>query len=207
MQSSFSHLTAEEISKRLALSSDIPLDGPYPEGLIKSELRPAAVLIPLTRIEDAWHLVLIRRAEHSEDMHSGQVAFPGGGAHPSDQNPETTALREAEEEIGLKPSDVRILGKLNSFITISSYIVTPIIGIVPWPYPFHIAEEEVSRVFTIPLDWLAETDNYEIRQRDLPKPYPPLSVIYFKPYDNEILWGASARFTVGLIDILKMKPA
>ena len=207
MESSFSHLTEEEISLRLASASDIPLDGPYPEGLLRSELRPAAVLIPLARVDDSWHLVLIRRAEHSEDMHSGQVAFPGGGAHPTDKNPETTALREAEEEIGLNPSDVHILGKLNSFITISSYIVTPIIGIIPWPYPFKVAEEEVSRVFTIPLDWLANKENYEVRQRELPLPYPPLSVIYFKPYDNEVLWGASARFTVGLIDILSTKPA
>ncbi len=165
------------------------------------------MLIPLARFDDAWHLVLIRRAEHSEDMHSGQVAFPGGGAHLSDPDSETTALREAEEEIGLKPTDVRIVGKLNGFVTVSSYLVTPVVGIIPWPYAFTLDKYEVSRVFTIPLDWLGDTSNFETRQRALPPPYPPITVIYYKPYDSEVLWGASARFTVGLIEILKNKPA
>ena len=207
MITDLSHLTGDEITRRLASASDIPLDGPYPEGLLKPNLRTAAVLIPLAWVDNAWQLVLIRRAEHSEDMHSGQVAFPGGGSHPTDPDPQTTALREAYEEIGLMPTDVQIVGKLNSFVTISSYIVTPIVGIIPWPYEFTLASDEVSRVFTIPLEWLADNDNFEVRQREFPFPYPPISVIYYKTYDGEVLWGASARFTVGLIDILKEKPA
>lgn len=202
MPKDFSRLTIAEISRRLSTASFVPTDEPYPPGVLKEPLRQASVLIPLLQREGSWHILFIRRAEHSEDIHSGQVAFPGGGAHPEDPDPETTALREAYEEIGLQPTDVHIVGRLNEFITISSYRVTPIVGIIPWPYPYHLDQIEVSRVFTIPLNWLANPKNYTIQDRILPPPYQPMSVIYFKPYDREILWGASARFTLGLIDLL-----
>lgn len=202
MNSNLSGLTEKEISERLAAAS-VPTDGPYPDGLLKETLRSAAVLIPFVRVEGEWHLLLIRRAEHADDFHSGQVAFPGGGAHPGDPDPESTALRETYEEIGILPQDVRTLGRLNEFVTISSYRVTPVVGVIPWPYTFNIAQDEVSRVFTIPIAWLADPANSEIRSRELPPPYQPISVIYFRPYDGEVLWGASARFTQGLLNILR----
>lgn len=204
MSAFLSELTEKDIADRLA-AADIPIDGPYPKGLLKETLRPAAVLIPFVRKDNEWHLLLIRRAEHADDFHSGQVAFPGGGAHPGDIDPETTALREAFEEIGLLPKDVHLLGRLNEFVTISSYLVTPVVGVIPWPYPFTLAEEEVSRVFTIPIRWLSDPQNYEIRLRELPPPYKPIPVIYYQPYHGETLWGASARFTVGLIEVLNRK--
>ncbi len=202
MNTNLSGLTEKEISERLAAAS-VPTDGPYPDGLLKETLRSAAVLIPFVRVEGEWHLLLIRRAEHADDFHSGQVAFPGGGAHPGDPDAESTALRETYEEIGILPQDVRTLGRLNEFVTISSYRVTPVVGVIPWPYTFNIAQDEVSRVFTIPIAWLADPANSEIRSRELPPPYQPISVIYFRPYDGEVLWGASARFTQGLLNILK----
>ena len=195
-------LTAEQIAQRLTQSGSVETDEPYPPGLLKEPLRPAAVLIPLLRIEGEWHVLFIRRAEHAEDLHSGQVAFPGGGSHPRDKDLITTALREAYEEIGLAPADVRILGTLNEFITISSYRVTPVIGVMPWPYHLILDPNEVSRAFTIPLEWLANPDNHSIQERILPPPYRPASVIYFQPYDGELLWGASARFALGLVWLL-----
>ncbi len=197
MKTRLSDLTVKDISDRLA-AANVPTDGPYPKGLLKDTLRSAAVLIPFVRVEDEWHLLLIRRAEHEDDLHSGQVAFPGGGAHPGDLDPESTALRETFEEIGIHPRDVRLLGRLNEFITISSYLVTPVVGVIPWPYTFKIAQDEVSRVFTIPIEWLADPANSEIRVRELPPPYKPISVIYFQPYDGEVLWGASARIHAGI---------
>ena len=197
-----SDLTESEIADRLTAAGRITSDGPYPKGLLKEPLRPAAVLIPFIRRDNEWHMLFIHRAEHADDMHSGQVAFPGGGAHPEDPDLETTALRETHEEIGVLLEDVRILGKMNDFVTISSYVVTPVVGVIPWPYSFTLADDEVSRIFSIPIDWLANPSNHEVRQREMPPPYRPISVIYFQPYDGEILWGASARFTVGLLDIL-----
>ena len=200
-------LTELEISSRLTSAWKKPLD-PYSEdypsiSVINNQtLVPAAVLIPFLKIEEAWHLLFTRRNENLT-VHSGQVAFPGGRTDPEDHNPESTALREANEEIGLNPSDVRILGKLNGFITITNYIVTPVVGTIPWPYPLQMAAEEVSKVFTIPLDWLSNPENYQERRRILPDPYGQMPVIYYHPYQDEVLWGVSARLTLSLIQVLE----
>jgi len=163
--------------------------------------RPAAVLIPFVRIEDAWHLLFTRRTDHLPE-HSGQVAFPGGRSEPQDATPEQTALREAEEETGIQAGDVRILGRLQEFITITNYRVTPIVGAIPWPYALRLQGEEVSRAFTIPLSWLADEANHEERERQLFNPQMHAKVIYFKVYDGELLWGVSARFTMALLEAL-----
>jgi 8-oxo-dGTP pyrophosphatase MutT (NUDIX family) len=205
---SLSSLTATDIASLLANAHQSASDGlylevPYPSELIQGEPRPAAVLIPLLRKENAWHVLFTRRTDTLPE-HSGQVAFPGGRSEPGDLNAEGTALREASEEIGLKPTDVKILGRLNEFITITNYRVTPVVGLIPWPFSLQLEKREVSRVFTIPLDWLADPANREEQLRPLPPPYAPVMVIYFHPYDNEILWGASARFTVTLLKILSL---
>ena len=134
--------------------------------------------------------------------HSGQVAFPGGRSEPGDRSPEATALREAHEEIGLPPGEVHILGRLNDFITITNYAVTPVVGHIPWPFDLAIQTEEVSRVFTIPLEWLSDPLHHEVRKRSLKPLSGHVDVIYFQPYDGELLWGATARFTLTLLKIL-----
>ncbi len=151
-------LTEASISKSLRLS--------YREGAIAStdgtremyagmQLVCAAVLLPLVWWKEGWHLVFTRRTEVVEN-HKGQVSFPGGGCEVGESTPEQTALREAGEEIGLDPADVRLLGKLNEVLTITRYRVTPVVGVMPWPYAIRPEPAEVERVFTIPLDWLAD---------------------------------------------------
>ena len=168
--------------------------------------KPASVLIPLLNISGSdilpdWHLLFTRRTDRVAD-HKRQVSFPGGRADPHDPGPEGTALREASEEIGLKPEDVQIIGKLEQILTITNYLVTPVVGLIPWPYPFILQPEEVSRVFSIPLDWLADPANHEIRHRDKNpdgSAVPLREVIYFKAYDGEILWGVSAEITIRFV--------
>lgn len=201
-----SALTPAEISKLLEAVSDPEGDAPYPEFPMLSEIlvgepKPAAVLIPLFLHQNQWWVLFTRRNANLPE-HSGQVAFPGGRVDPDDPDLQWTALRETWEETGIAPADVTILGKLPEFLTITNYLVTPFIGHIPWPYPLQPAHEEVSRIFKIPLNWLADPHNREERQRALPSPFSPVSVIYFKEYDGEVLWGASARFTVILLDIL-----
>jgi len=178
--------------------------------------RPAAVLIPLYLSEspgvehETWQVLLTRRT-NSVAEHQGQVAFPGGRADTTDTTPEMTALREAHEEIGLDPTKVRILGRMKSLHTISNYMVTPIVGVIQWPFAVCLEETEVSRVFSIPLDWLADPNHHEIRNRTIPEPFGKIlhkdvhPVIYFQSYDDELLWGVSAEITVRLIDILYKK--
>lgn len=89
----------------------------------------AAVLIPLAWFENEWHLLYTRRTNKVES-HKGQVSFPGGACDPGEETPEQTALREAEEEIGVRPQDVRVLGRLAPMVTITSFRVTPVVGIV-----------------------------------------------------------------------------
>jgi len=161
----------------------------------------AAVLIPLVWWKDEWHLVFTHRTEEVEH-HKGQVSFPGGSCNEGESTPEQTALREAEEEIGLKSGDVRLLGRLNELLTITRYRVTPVVGVMPWPYEVRPAPAEVERVFTIPLLWLCQRENWE-EQSALPAGMPrPFLVISYHQYDGEVLWGASARMTHSFLSVL-----
>jgi 8-oxo-dGTP pyrophosphatase MutT (NUDIX family) len=201
------NLSEAEISQRLAdalQKTGEPASPEYPDlrELFNSPPVSAAVLLPLFKKEDHWHLLFIRRTVDQHE-HSNQVAFPGGHTDPQDATPEQTALREAREEIGLQPDEVRVLGRLRDFLTVTHYRVTPVIGVIPWPYSFHLAVQEVSRIFTIPLVWLADPNNHEIHERALPTPLDKVPVVYFHPYDGEVLWGASARFTLALLEVLK----
>ncbi len=156
-----------------------------------TRLKCAAVLLPLTYTQGQWHILFTRRTDRVPS-HKGQVSFPGGACDEGETTPEETALREADEEIGLRRGDVKILGRLNPLITISHYRVTPVVGIIPFPYAFKVAGAEVARVFTIPLLWLSDPNHYwEFVQCGAER-----SVITYHPFDGELLWGATARMTL-----------
>jgi len=165
------------------------------------QYRPAAVLMLLTRQPDDWHLVFTQRTETVQD-HKGQVSFPGGVQEIDDSSLVVTALRESHEEIGVIPQDVHVLGQLEPMLTRSSYLVAPIVGMITWPYSFHPSPDEVSRIFTIPLGWLAGENRYSEKPFFRPAMGFSENVIYFEEYDGELLWGISARLTVNLLEVL-----
>jgi 8-oxo-dGTP pyrophosphatase MutT (NUDIX family) len=164
------------------------------------ECQEAAVLLPMFRQQQAWHLLFIRRAQRNQDYHSGQVAFAGGKREDADASLLDTALREAHEEIGLHPQDVQILGELGAHFSASRFRITPVVGYIPWPYRLTLQMSEVDRVFSIPLDWLAQPDSHRTKQHSINGKSIP--VAYFNEYDGEVLWGATARMTLSLINCL-----
>lgn len=199
----FDLLSIEEISQRLRIQPDPTYD--IPPEMLGSNSREAAVLIPFLRLNESWHILYIRRATFEGDRHSGQVAFAGGKRELEDASLEVTALREAEEEVGIKQSDVKILGRLNHHHTISEFQVTPYVGVTSWPYPLQIDEGEVAHAFTLPLNWLANSSHYRIEQRTHLDSKHPWPVVYYQEYEGELLWGATARMTLSLIDVLTPK--
>ncbi|MDJ0776434.1 MAG: CoA pyrophosphatase [Gammaproteobacteria bacterium] len=194
-------LSSEQIRQRLHDQRDTTYDVP-PE-LLGDSAREAAVLVPFLRVEDAWHLLYIRRTQFEGDRHSGQVAFAGGKRDDEDSSLLDTALREAGEEVGIDAADVDVLGYINHHHTISEFQVRPYVGVLPWPYDLRLDSTEVARAFTIPLAWLARRSNYRTEERRHPRSRRPWPVVYFEHYDGELLWGATARMTLSLIEVLE----
>ena len=195
------NLTEEYITEKLQSAMQTATDSDsYAEIAINPEtrLKCAAVLLPLTQVNGEWHLLFTRRTEKVQS-HKGQVSFPGGACDEGETTPEQTALREAEEEVGLRPADVKVLGRLSQLITVTSFRVSPIVGVIPWPYTFKVAGIEVARVFTIPLLWLSDRNNYW----EFPFGGSDRSLIAYHPYDGELLWGATARMTVTFLKTIE----
>lgn len=192
-------LTEDFIAERLRLAGQgrDPLSDGYSEIDLTEEtrLKCAAVLVPLIHEQEQWSLLFTRRTDRVES-HKGQVSFPGGGCDEGENTPEETALREAQEEVGIDPAGVRILGRLTNLLTVSSFRVTPVVGLIAWPTVLRVGAHEVERVFTIPLDWLADHRN----RWEFGIPGGARTVIVYHPYDGELLWGATARITVDFLD-------
>ncbi len=173
--------------------SDHDLSGGGP-GRSGSPLAPAAILAPLVLREDGLWFVLTERAAHLPH-HAGQVSFPGGRPHPEDTDLVATALREAQEEIGLDPASVEILGAFEPYETITGYCVTPFVGLVcggfsPAPDP-----SEVADVFEAPFTFLMDPGNLRRGFRETPA---GRRWFYETPYGSRYIWGATA----GLLKLL-----
>lgn len=190
-------LTSAQIREMLATHRR---QSPTAEGELTG--RRAAVLVPILCLGDGWYILYTRRSDFVND-HKGQVSFPGGALEPGDESAEMAALREAHEEIGLDLSQVEILGRLDDIVSISGYLITPVVGQLRWPASFRINYQEVSRIFSIPLTWLADPDHYEARLFNSPTGRKEW-VYFYDPYDSEQLWGISARITLQLLEALDL---
>lgn len=201
-----SSLTSGAIADRLKAERFPRSPGQELAGATGTAPRPAAVLLPLFRLNGDWRLLYIRRAEFAGDRHSGEVAFPGGRCEHGDRGPAATALREAQEEIGLDPHQVELLGELCPFRTVSDYLVTPVVGCIPWPLDLHPDPAEVARVFSVPLHWLNESAHRRVRTWPSADHPQARDVVFFDEFDGERLWGVSARITLDFLACLTGHP-
>ncbi len=204
-------LSVEDIKRNLQREPDHSPSrdsSPYPYHEQEPDLiERAAVLIPLYRENDAWHLIFIKRTEHDQDDHSGQIAFPGGRVEDGDKTVVDTALRETKEEIGLHPRDVNILGFSDDIFTVTDYHVTPIAGTFPWPYPLKPYPLEVEKILSYPLNWLADPDHHRVEHWSSDESdIGPLPVYFFQDYEGETLWGATAKIVLDFLNLLKLTP-
>ena len=165
-----------------------------------SGLRRAAVLLPLYETETGLHLVLAQRTERVP-THKGQIAFPGGGFEEADGDLLATALREAHEEIGLRPQDVEVVGVLDDTVTVSSrHMVRPYVGFVPPGYVYRLDAFEIARLIHLSVAPLLEGAPFRVEtwERD----GQPVTV-YFYEHGGATIWGLTARILKQFVEIVR----
>ena len=150
--------------------------------------RAAAVLVPVVMHPDGPSILLTERA-HNLRQHAGQIAFPGGRVDPEDLSPVHTALREAQEEIGLDPAAVRPLGYLDAYLSGTNYLVVPVIGIVRPGFTLALNPQEVDRAFEAPLAFLMDAANHELHSREF---RGRLRRYYAIRHGTHYIWGVTA---------------
>ncbi len=156
--------------------------------LTEAGLKPAAVLLPLVARADGLQLLLTRRSPYLRH-HAGQISFPGGRQDPDDRDLIHTALRETQEELGIAPAQIEIIGTLSSLNTVSQYEVLPVLGLVAADYQLTLSQDEVEHAFEVPLTHLLD------RRHHIALTIPrggKQHTIYWIPWQQHFIWGATA---------------
>lgn len=173
-------------------------DGDQPRPGPHVNLTRASVLIPVINRGHGSTVLFTQRTAHLND-HAGQISFPGGRAEESDPDPAFTALREAEEEVGLARSRVEVLGRIPEYRTGTGFLVTPVVGWVEMPVAFTPDPFEVADVFEVPFRFLMDPANHRVESaffRGRMRTYYALS------FEGRYIWGATAGMLVSLYRVL-----
>ncbi|GFO53038.1 coenzyme A pyrophosphatase [Geomonas sp. Red276] len=160
---------------------------------------PAAVLVPLFEKDGEFHLLFTKRTPHLTH-HSGEISFPGGRCDPGDRDSTDTALREAWEEVGIRPADVEILGELDDCHSIHNYLVTPVVGVFPAGYQLTVNDAEIERLIVVPLSHLSRPEYFRAEC------WPwrgKRHAVYFYQYGDDEIWGLTARILKQFLDLLE----
>jgi 8-oxo-dGTP pyrophosphatase MutT (NUDIX family) len=158
----------------------------------------AAVLIPLFFKEGEAYLLFTKRTDKVEH-HKGQISFPGGRMDDTDDDLLITALRETEEEVGINPSDITVLGQTDRFLTNTHYLVTPFVGSFDYPYDYQVNYDEIDRLIEVPLSHLLHDDDFQI------KPYEIKGQtwqIHYYDYDGDTIWGVTGFLLSNFLSIV-----
>ena len=183
------------LARQTGASSDFDLNPAVtlPPGRV---LRPASVLVAIWQREGASHLVLTKRASHLKH-HPGQIAFPGGKQEAHDTGPEAAALREAQEEIGLNPRAVTVLGRLGAHETVTGFQITPVLAQITADFAPAADPQEVEEIFTVPLAHVLDPRRYIVEGRLWRGQWRRYYAVPWGPY---YIWGATARILRGLAE-------
>lgn len=169
-------------------------------GMLKpTELVQAAVLVPIVERTDGLTILLTQRTDHLT-AHAGQISFPGGRVEDVDASHEAAALRETEEEVGLRSEHIEIVGRLDLYVTRTGFEVTPVVGIVTPPFSLNPDPFEVADVFEVPLSFIVDPANHQKHARlhnGIQRQF------YVLPYENRYIWGATAGMLVNLSEVLR----
>ena len=158
---------------------------------------PAGVIIPLFEKDGAIHVLLTLRTE-TVATHKGQISFPGGAWEPGDSSILDTALREAHEEVGIKPEDFEIIGELDDVIAVSDHLVTPFVGFFPYPYDFKVSDVEIAELVEIPLDFFLDDSNRRSGKREH---RGNRVTVHYYDYGEHTVWGLTAHILKGFLDL------
>lgn len=189
--------SAAEFSRRAAAQSPEPAPDAYGDHrlnpdlarvITRQPLRDAAVLVPVVD-HGAEASVILTQRNIALRSHSGQIALPGGRIDPTDVSPEHTALRETEEEIGLEPARVAVVGRMPDYVTGSGYRVRPVLSVVKPGFTLRLNPDEVESAFEVPLSFLMDPANHRRESRiwQARKRY-----YYTMPYGDRFIWGVTA---------------
>ncbi|MFO8057347.1 MAG: CoA pyrophosphatase [bacterium] len=152
----------------------------------------AAVLVPLLYGNKGWDLLLTRRTQRLKH-HKGEISFPGGHREPGDPHLMFTALRETEEEVGISPDQVNVLGRLDDIITITGFRVRPYVGVVPAGVELKADPREIEEVLIFPLREFMEPERLTTKAYDWDGVAYP---VHFFHFPENVVWGATARIIV-----------
>lgn len=197
-------MTVSDLDERQAFKARVQaiLAGRERLRILDPRLRCAAVLLPLLWKRGEWHVAVTQRT-NSVEHHRGQISFPGGACEEQDNDLLDTALRETYEEIGVPPEAVEILGTLDDFPTITHFVVTPFVGVIPHPFAYRINEAEVEAVVEVPLSFLLEPTHVRMEQREHEgQVYDVLFWDYQEGDRTYTIWGATARTLRSLLDLI-----
>jgi 8-oxo-dGTP pyrophosphatase MutT (NUDIX family) len=188
-----------ELRRRLARPApDASIYGDDGAGRQDAGVTPASVLIPVIAHPTGSTVLFTRRTAHLK-AHSGQISFPGGRAEPSDPSAEFTALREAQEEIGLSPEGVEVIARLPEYFTRTGFRVTPVVGIIRPPLELVPDAREVDEVFEVPLAFVLDPANHQRASREIGGRTAHYYVI---EHNGRTIWGATAGMLVNLYRML-----
>lgn len=164
---------------------------------VGEEPREAAVVVPVLERNSDPHILFTKRSDHLQD-HPGQMSFPGGGREPEDADLQETALREAEEEVGLRPAEADVVGRLDDISTVTRYSVRPFVSTIP-NREYAPGDHEVAEIAILPVSGLTDRSNYESERRDHPY-YGDIRLHFFTVGDYTV-WGATARILVQFLEL------